>query len=160
MRGRGEVPATTSGPSSLPVTGEDHATFMSDDDRHPCEEEEPKELELERQEIRAKMDEEEQLRFELGRGEEDEALMSDDDYCPLRGEEVSKELELEREKILAEVRAEEREKQLRAESARFGTVSQGPRNTESCLPAKDSRVYWIKTDEGDRGSIANFSRSR
>ena len=62
MRGRGEVPATTSGQSSLPVTGqEDHATFMSDDDRDPCEEEESKELELERQEIRAKMDAEEQL---------------------------------------------------------------------------------------------------
>ena len=153
MRGRGEVPATTSGPSSLPVTGEDHATFMSDDDRHPCEEEEPKELELDRQEIRAKMDEEEQLRFELGRGEEDEALMSDDDYCPLRGEEVSKELELEREKIL---RGESRG----TGKAIAGRKCWGPRNTESCLPAKDSRVYWIKTDGGDRGSITNFSRSR
>ena len=82
---------------------------MSDDDRHPCEEEESKELELERQEIRAKMDAEEKLQFQLDRAEEDEAFMSDDDYCPLRPEEVSKELELEREKILAEVRAEERE---------------------------------------------------
>ena len=147
MRGRGEVPATTSGQSSLPVTGEDHATFMSDDDCYPCaEEEESRELELERQEIRAKMDaEEEQLRFQLGRGEEDEALMSDDDYCPLRGEEVSEELELEREKILAEVRAEEREKQLRAESARFEEEN----GLVEASYSDEEAEYWRKMHEYD-----------
>ena len=67
MRGGGEISATTSGPSALPVTGED------------------------------------------------EALMSDDDYCPLRGEEVSK----EQMQLLAELKAEEREEQLRAATARF-----------------------------------------
>ena len=46
---------------------------------------------------------------------EDEALMSDDDYCPLRGEEVSK----EQMQLLAEWKAEEREEQLRAATARF-----------------------------------------
>lgn len=46
---------------------------------------------------------------------EDEALMSDDDYCPLRGEEVTK----EQRQLLAELKAEEREEQLRAATARF-----------------------------------------
>ena len=46
---------------------------------------------------------------------EDEALMSDDDYCPLRGEEVTK----EQMQLLAELKAEEREEQLRTATARF-----------------------------------------
>ena len=71
--------------------------------------------------------------------------MSDDDYCPLRPEEVSKELELEREKILAEVRAEEREKQLRAESARFEEEN----GLVEASYSDEEAEYWRKMHEYD-----------
>ena len=144
MRGTGEGLEPTPASMSAPVTGEDETTAMSDDDYDPRAEIAARELELERQEILAKMRAKEQLDLELGRCEENEALMSDDDYCPLR-EEVSKELELEREKILAEHRAEEREQQLRAESARFEEEN----GLVEASYSDEEAEYWRKLHEYD-----------